>query len=53
MTVSRSQPNSEPDTEAERKKREAEKKRDAEFWGPHGLRINGQPVKSVNKDSYL
>ena len=42
----------EEEIEAERKKREAEK-REAEYWGPHGLRINGKTVTSVNRNSYM
>lgn len=39
-------------TKEELEKREQEK-REAEYWGPKGLRINGQPVTSINKDSYM
>lgn len=39
--------------EIEAARREQEKKREAEYWGPHGIRIDGKPVTRINKDSYM
>lgn len=37
----------------QRRRDEENARREAEYWGPHGLRINGQPVTSINKGSYM